>query len=162
MAKRNLHIIFLLVIFTILAGCEDRYTSFIPQYPVFLELNLTTSHPTFIDNGYATLTFIEKRFEYDRLGYGGILVICGMSSTNTTDPYQYYAYDLSCPHEADRNIRVVPNESGQAICEECGSVYEIGFGTGVPVEGDSNERLKSYRCSLRREHNAVKLVVTYQ
>lgn len=161
MKNRKLHIISLFIFFIMISGCEDRYISSIPNYPVSMQLNLTTGYPTFKDNVYQVLTFTQPRHDHiDYIGYGGVLVICGLSSTNA-EPFQYYAFDMACPYEADQNIRVIPNESGQAICESCGSVYDIGMGYGTPSkDSPSKEFLKSYKCRLSKVNYADILTIT--
>ena len=124
MKQRKLHTISLFLFFIIITGCEDRYTSSIPNYPVFLELNLTAHYPTFIDNCNEVIIITKPISIYDRIGYGGILIVYGID-------FKYYAFDLSCPYEADPNIRVFSDSinPGQVTCEKCGSSYEILHGT---------------------------------
>lgn len=85
----------------------------------------------------------------DRIGYGGVLVCTGISLDDYGNSV-YYAFDLACPKEADKNIKVHPlkNDLGKVKCDSCASVYEVGFGTGVPVSGPSKEPLKKYHTSL--------------
>lgn len=124
-----------------LAGCNDNIQSSIPDYPVYLDLNLTSTYPTFKNNINQSLAFTKRILETDRIGYGGILVYVGFDG-------EYYAFDMSCPYEVKTNVRVYPNGLGQAVCEKCGSVYEIGYGGGFPSSGPSKEVLKSYKAML--------------
>lgn len=122
------------------AGCDDTYYSSVPDYYVNLQLNLTSTYPTFRNNPYKYLVF-EKRINVtDGVGYGGILVFCGVES--------YYAYDLSCPHEHKQTILVRPNDIGQAVCDSCKTVYDVSYGFGNPVSGPSKEALKRYKANL--------------
>lgn len=138
-----IHITFSFLLFWTLTGCESNYISSIPNYPVFMELQLATD-PTFKDNPYQFRVFEQRRYEHEAVGFGGILVICGFGSSN----FEYYAYDLACPYEAQSSIKVTPNDIGQAVCETCGSVYEIIHGIGNPIEGPSKEILKRYKTTL--------------
>jgi hypothetical protein len=139
MKKKSCILFFIFSFF--LSGCNDNYVSSIPDYPVNLKLNLTTTYPTF-KNSYNQYLLFEKRvLETDRIGYGGIMVYTGFDGT-------YYAWDMACPYEADKDIKVHPNELGQAICDSCKSVFELGFGVGNPSSGPAKEVLKKYKTSL--------------
>ena len=140
---------FVLILFTC-SSCNDNFISSIPDYPVNLELNLTASYPTFKDNPYQYLVFEKPRYNNDRIGFGGILVVCGWGSSSI---YEYFAYDLACPHEADSKIKVVPNDIGQAVCEKCQSTYDIVGGYGITVNNSvSKEPLKRYKVSQRGDY----------
>jgi len=123
------------------AGCNDNIQSSIPDYPVYLELNLTSTYPTFRNSYNKSLTFIKGVTLTDRVGYGGILAYTGFDGS-------YYAFDMACPYEAKQSIRVHPNDIGQAVCEKCGSVFDIGYGIGNPSSGPAKEVLKRYHASL--------------
>jgi len=75
------------------------------------------------------------------LGFGGILVINGLGE----NVVNLFAYDLACPVEAQRNIRVAPdNPAVTATCPKCGAVFTIATGTGAP-KSDTKYFLKSYK-----------------
>ena len=126
------------------AGCNDNTQSSIPDFPVYLELNLTTAPYNTFRNSYnhffyfKTITGLPVT---SRIGYGGIIVSTGLDG-------EYYAFDMACPYEAKQNILVYPNDIGQAICEGCGSVFDISFGIGNPVSGKAKETLKRYKTNL--------------
>jgi len=122
-------------------GCNDNVISSIPDFPVYLQLNLTTTYPTFRNSYNKFLLFKQGVVVTDRVGYGGILVYTGLDGG-------YYAFDMACPYEAKQNIRVYPNDIGQAICEGCGSVFEIAYGIGYPSKGAAKEALKRYKATL--------------
>jgi|GEM_PF-1059419 len=116
-------------------------TSKIPNFPVSLELNLTTTYPNFRNSYNHYLTFTKPITVTDRIGFGGILVYTGFDG-------EYYAFDMSCPYEAKSNIRIYPNDLGQAVCEGCGTVFDIGYGIGNPSSGKAKEELKRYKTTL--------------
>jgi len=121
------------------ASCDDTYQSSIPDYPVNLELNLTSTYPNF--NGpNQFLIFTKPIIVNDRIGFGGIIVYTGLDEN-------YYAFDMACPYEAKRTILVYPDTTGlpQVICKTCGSVYDVSYGIGNPTSGPSEEVLKRYR-----------------
>ena len=133
------------VILSILAisvtGCIDNVISSIPDYPVYLQLNLTTTYPTFRNSYNQFLVFEKPIYITDRVGFGGILVYTDLNG-------DYCAFDLSCPYEAKQNILVVPNHSGQAVCQGCGSVFNIGDGIAEPISGKAKQALKRYKAML--------------
>lgn len=142
-------------IFSLLAlstmACNDTYVSSIPNYPVSLQLSLTSTYPTFKNssNEYLLIELENRRFDTDRIGFGGILVYTGISLDDSGNT-QYYAFDMACPYEADKTIKVHPIEGslGKVQCETCGSIFDISFGFGAPTEGPAKEALKKYRTSL--------------
>lgn len=132
------------------ASCEDNYVSSIPSYPVSLQLNLLTGkYVTFRNSTNEYLLFEKPIIATDRIGFGGILVYTGISLDDSSNTI-YYAFDLACPYEAKSTIKVSPIKDalGKVKCSECGSVYDVGFGLGNPVEGPSTEILKRYKTSF--------------
>lgn len=132
-----------------LAGCDDNIHSSIPDLPVSLRLNLTSTYPTFKNSVNQFIIYKTRINETDYIGYGGILICTGISFDDYGNSL-YYAFDMACPYEAKSTIRVYPDTTGlpQVICEQCGSVYDISFGNGNPISGPSKEFLKRYRASL--------------
>lgn len=135
------HFLLILVLAFSVASCNDNIQSSIPDYPVNLELNLTSTYPTFRNSHNKSLTFLKGITITDRVGYGGILVYTSFDGG-------YYAFDMACPYEAKPTVRVYPNELGQAVCEKCGSVFDLGYGIGNPTSGPAKEALKRYRATL--------------
>lgn len=138
---RKIFVLGSLLINLALVSCNDTYVSSIPDFPVWLQLNLTSTYPTFRNSYNKFLTFEKPIIETDRVGYGGILVYTGFDG-------QYYAFDMSCPYEHKAKIKVHPNDIGQAICDSCKSVYDIGYGIGNPSSGKSKEVLRRYKANL--------------
>jgi hypothetical protein len=132
----------ILFIFSSLQACDDEIVSPIPYAPVNLTLDLKYEDSE-LRNPLVSKLFIGGRLGNDRLGFGGILVINGRGENMLVN---LYAYDLACPVEVNRNIRVKPDDSGQAICPQCGAIYFIANGSGAPLSGSKNF-LKSYRVS---------------
>ncbi len=137
---------FLLIItlFIFIVTCEDdspRMT--IPYAPVNFTVDLNGYDYT-LKEAMSYKIFTEPRLGTDRLGYAGLLVV-GDATGSTI-----YAYDLCCPYEDDKNIRVTPRLDGKAQCPECNSLFITmfgysGFGLGTSEEGPSTEPLQSYR-----------------
>jgi nitrite reductase/ring-hydroxylating ferredoxin subunit len=127
----------------LLLGCERDEQKRIPDFTVYLELNLLGEYATF-RNPLDTVVYDKRIKELDRNGFGGVLVNIGYDG-------KYYAYDLACPYEVNPKIRVFPDESGmKAICRECGSEFDIWNGTGMVSKSPSKWNLKRYRTDLIR------------
>jgi nitrite reductase/ring-hydroxylating ferredoxin subunit len=121
-------------------ACSDNFNSSIPDYAVYIERNINLEALDLRTiGGYKTYTTIE---EYgDAIGYGGVMVIYGFNEN-------YYAFDMACPYEINRGIRVRPNSAGTAVCDSCGSVFSIGYGSGNRLSGPAKEGLKRYHISV--------------
>jgi nitrite reductase/ring-hydroxylating ferredoxin subunit len=135
------HYLVILLLIITLSSCNDTVVSSIPDYPVYLALNLTTTYPTFRNSINQYLIFKKATYVTDMVGYGGILVYTDLMG-------EYCAFDLSCPYEAVRTTRVVPNDVGHAVCEGCGSVFNISDGIGEPLSGLAKQTLKRYKATL--------------
>jgi hypothetical protein len=138
----RLSLLSILLAWTLLQSCDDEIVSSIPYAPVNLTLDLKYEDSE-LRNPLVYKTFIDKRSENDRLGFGGILVINGRGENMLIN---LFAYDLACPVEVNRNIRIVPDDLGQAVCPRCGAVYMIANGSGASLSG-SKIFLKTYRVS---------------
>ena len=140
----------MLILFTAIAfSCEKEYYTTIPYAPVNIELRLETlDYELKTSLSYKIIT--QPRTALDRLGFGGILIINGMGEA----PVNLYAYDLACPVESQRDIRVVPDNLSSsssavptaitATCPKCGAVFNIATGTGAPQSG-TKYYLRSYK-----------------
>lgn len=144
---------FALVVIATLAACTTDNQNRIPIAPVRL---------TFLSPGEWQLygvsgaldykTFIKPDVKPDgffytamsETGYGGVILV----GNTIGEPM---AYDLSCPVEAQRTIRVFINpEKNIAQCPKCGSTYNI-FYSGEPLSGEATQlrySLKRYRVMI--------------
>ena len=123
-------------------SCKEDIHTTIPNSPVHLALDLRFEDSK-LNAKLSHAAFSEKRKASDKLGYGGILVINGYG----VNPVTLFAYDLACPIEVVRSVRVVPNDEGNCSCPKCGSVFDIANGNGVPISGPAAESgyfLRSY------------------
>ena len=126
----------------LLMACEKEIISPIPSLPVSVTLNLDFEDRDLIPL-LATKSITQRRAEVDRIGFGGLLIINGYSSNGSIN---LFAYDLACPVEARRDTKVVPDNTGKAVCPACGAVYTIAYGTGVP-DTISRYPLRNYMVS---------------
>ena len=147
----------------LLCGCEGTmFDSSLPDFPVNFSCSLVPA--PYVDirtpnqyisirkntNGTCTgITSTGKTFSVNKynlyLGYGGLIV--GNSPFN-----DYCAFDAACPYDYKNSRKKVIVElqtdgMGKAVCPECKTEYDLNNG-GIPVKGDSDERLKPYRTYL--------------
>ncbi len=126
-----------LCLFLGLFSCNDpEQLSSIPNYTVFLERNLNLEAQELLAQG-GSKAFVIPIKQTDAFGYGGIIVY--HSSFNWGE---FYAYDMACPNEVSRTVRVYPDMI-QAKCEKCGSIFSLE--TGNCVAGEAKEGLKIYQ-----------------
>lgn len=133
-----------LMLAAVLAGCHHIDNDRLPPAPVNLVFNTVADWDLYGTPGaLSSRRFIKTNelripanYPYTALnqtGFGGIL-ICG-------DIYGApVAYDLACPVEMKKDIRVrVDSEINKAVCDRCGSVYDIFTNYGAPVSGSAAE-----------------------
>jgi hypothetical protein len=151
--KISYRFVLLFFVTGLLSACEQPVTSPVPSAPVNLEINLNYADSDLVP-ALAAKSFTKPRLATDRLGFGGVLVVHGY---NTNDASEFFAYDLACPHEIDKNVIVIPDDAGKARCPKCGSVYITMWGMGTPeTQSVSKSPLRSY---LVRPKEGNKLVV---
>ncbi|GHV04040.1 hypothetical protein FACS189416_1550 [Bacteroidia bacterium] len=122
-------------------SCDSTFRSSIPNSPVYLELDLTFEDKDLVAGmAYKAFTAPRKASEY--IGFGGILVYHGLPDSRGDE---YFAFDLACPFEASRSVKVEVDEDHiYAICPKCQTTYELVYGIANPVSGTSKESLKRY------------------
>lgn len=69
-------------------------------------------------------------------GYSGVVVVRAYDNN-------IYAFDICCTYEADRDV-ALEDDGFFLTCPQCGSVFEIGNGTGFVNSGPATQRLKKY------------------
>lgn len=69
-------------------------------------------------------------------GYSGVVVVRAYDNN-------LYAFDICCTYEVDKNI-ALEDDGFFLKCPKCGSVFEIGNGTGYVNSGPAAHRLKKY------------------
>lgn len=126
------YILAIIVPLTLLAsGCHSDKNSIIPNVKFHVVLNL--DDPRYSGN----LFEIYQVPNYGFAGLKGVVVY-------QYDRNRYLAFDLVCPNEGDRLVKVVRNgNSDFYTCPECKSKYHVNVEYGV-VEGVSKWPLKMY------------------
>lgn len=123
--------IFFLLLSNLLISCEENTPrSNIPYAPVSFTLQLN-SYDNILNNPLTFKVFTEKnqRLPNDRFGYSGLLVVTNASGD------AIYAYDLCCPYEADKSVKIIPRSDGRSECKNCGSVFITIYGTRINGQG---------------------------
>lgn len=88
---------------------------------------------------YKIFTSADQRLASDRLGYAGLLVVSDVTGQTL------FAYDLCCPYEDSKNVKVFPTNDGKAECRSCGSVFVTMYGQGSVVSGPTKQSLQRYQ-----------------
>lgn len=149
---------FILSLFALLLlGCNSTFDSSVPDWPVYLELDLTYEDRA-LKSPQAYKIYLPNNINQatEKTGFGGVLVYHGIDNIGTDNAY--YAFDAACPVEHQANVRVeVEEDAIYAICPKCGSKYELIYGVGNPVEGPATEGLKQYYVDKQGE----KLYIRY-
>jgi nitrite reductase/ring-hydroxylating ferredoxin subunit len=132
------------VLAVLILSCDKPYISSIPDYPVYLELDLDFEDKALKEiQAYHIYTKDNINQDIERTGFGGVLVYHGISDNGMG---AYYAFDAACPHEAKRTVTVeVDVDRIYAVCPKCQSKYELLNGIGNRISGPSQEQLKSYQ-----------------
>ena len=133
--KRSALVLFITLLLWAVS-CVDEASRFtVPYSRVFfrIDVNGLDSDLTF----FSHKTFVQGRTVGEQTGYGGLLVF-------RTAEGSVFAYDLCCPHEDSREIKVQPAADGKAVCPKCGSVFVTMYGLGSVESGPSAEPLQRY------------------
>jgi nitrite reductase/ring-hydroxylating ferredoxin subunit len=127
-----------------LSACDKGYVSSIPNYPVYLELDLNYEDKDLQKFPYAKLlTPTNISQDGELTGFGGVWVYHNFDAATGRDVF--YAFDAACPYEASRTIRVEMDDVFMyAVCPKCQSKYDLYSGYANPVAGPGRERLKPY------------------
>ena len=130
-------------------GCDNYDDHRLPARPVHIEI-YSAQWSVYGVHGYMEWqTFVKnslpKGYSWaanSYSGFGGVLLICGLNN-------QLLAYDMACPVECKSNVQVtVDEEAGVAVCNACGSTYDVFNGYGQPLSGRAQEKkygLTSYQ-----------------
>lgn len=145
----------------LLSACETVIDDRIPRMPVSIDLSNTGVWNSYGVAGFGDFNYFvlingsptePAGFPYKNsaaTGYGGVLLIEGMDpfSLETSTPL---AYDLSCPVERSRTVRVAvhPDRNYIAICPVCHSEYDVTMAGGAPLAGPAATGKHKY--GLRR------------
>ena len=131
-----------LVFLLLLSACEGTQKCDVPSYPVVFDMNIMSEYPHFVpDNGYQVMTFTEKRYARDLIGYAGLLVWVDMEG-------KYNACDLCCPHCLDPKQPVYV-DGIWAVCPVCDEHFDLSYGLAVPTQGHTRQALRRFSAIYR-------------
>ncbi len=117
-------------------ACENKNNP-VPRYPVYLDLDIPALYPHFVPaNGFQTMTFTQKRYDYELVGYAGVLVWISMDG-------KYWAADLCCPRCLDPQQPVII-DGFFAECNGCGEQFDLSYGLANPVRGKTKHPLRPF------------------
>lgn len=149
----------LIALLSAMASCNQVDDDRIPSLPVYINLSGAGMWNTYGVSGVGiSKNFINYQgvvspadFPFTAntyLGYGGVLLIGGVDpfSAESNVPL---AYDLSCPVERSQTVRVsIDPDNLDAVCDKCGSRYNVITSGGSPVGGPA--LTGKYKYALRR------------
>lgn len=130
-----------------LGGCmpEPENTN-IPNARVSFYLDVSISGVDYhLADGLLGNSIIYTKYSPSQLspngsyGYSGVVVVRAYDNN-------LYAFDICCTYEADRDV-TLEDDGFFLTCPQCGSVFEIGNGTGFVNSGPATQRLKKYYTS---------------
>lgn len=140
-----------LLLALLFASCEDVDDDRIPPYSVYIQfLSQADWNVHGIAGACQYKYFIKEsripsNFPWTALtetGFGGVLLVTDVHGNPQ-------AYDLACPVEVQRNVRIsVDPELQKARCPQCGSVFDIYDNYGNAVDGEAASKrypLRHYR-----------------
>lgn len=141
---------FLAVVALFCAGCKHLDTNRIPPAPVYIPFQTEDLWRLYGAPAAPTFRYFIKGerkpegYPYSAMsetGYGGVLVVADIHN-------QPCAFDLSCPVEARRDVRIiVDTQKADAYCPKCHSRYSIYTNGGIPTSGpalDDSYSLQRY------------------
>lgn len=145
MNKINLLLYSILSLFSV--SCADNVENDLYKKKVYLDVDITTSDYALANPGSTKeITAPRKAGEY--IGYGGILLYrSSFQVSNYPGIMGLYAFDLACPVEQLSTQRIYAIKNDRAKCDKCGTVYDLTFGLGNPIEGVGKVNLVTYKVS---------------
>lgn len=137
-----MRVCFYLMVFFLLIACNDKDEDVIPNARFHVTLNL--------DDPRYSVNLFEVYYVAGQ-GYAGIKGVV----VYHYDRNYYLAFDLVCPHEGDKLVKVVRRKNDEVfVCPECQSKYHINVEYGI-VEGVSRYPLKMYKTQYDEATNRL-------
>lgn len=135
--------VFAVTVFVILSSsCKTLDDDRIPPAPVSISFNSVAEWNAYGLGGAMDWNIfireqrIPARYPYTAMtytGFGGVLMLMDVYGAPR-------AYDLSCPVECKKSVRVFINDEMLAECEQCHSTYDVFSLAGHPVSGEAANR----------------------
>lgn len=144
----------LLAIPTLIWSCSQAEQNRIPYAPVRIVFTTESQWQLYgTPSASDVAKFIKAEsiptgFPYTAMtetGFGGVLLVCDVMG-------DYKAFDIACPVEAKRNVRIQFEDSDiNPRCPVCGSSFDVLSGIGIPLSGPAKDLaypLQRYRVVL--------------
>lgn len=153
------------VVLISVSACHTVDDDRIPVHPVNIVFNTVADWNVYGVSGAMDYKYFIReqrkpsKFPYTAstyTGFGGVLLLTDVMGDAR-------AYDLSCPVEAENNVRVAIDDEMLARCPKCGSTYDVFSLQGHPVGGraaDLGYGLRQYHVGPGRANSAY-MVVSY-
>lgn len=147
------HWMLIVLVCSTMVACEDtNRRSPVPSVPVNYTLKVTSEYPHFmVDHGFQTMTITQKKFEYEYIGYAGLLLWVGMDG-------QYHAADLCCPH-CLKPKKPVEVDGLYAVCPLCDEHFDLSYGFAFPTKGITRDPLRQYSARVNNGPTGLTLVI---
>lgn len=114
------------------SSCDKSLDSDIPSLPVYLSIKTDLTGLS-VPGAYKTYPKAPDASSY--IGFGGVLVLCGY------DAPEVFAFDMACPYEVDKNVRIKVDSNNIGVCAKCGSEFNsIFWGSPAPSSGPAFEK----------------------
>lgn len=122
-------------------GCDSVDDDRIPPMPVYISFSTEPDWEVYgVTGACSSRNFIRDLKEPSNYpwtamtytGFGGVLLVSDING----DPQ---AYDLACPYECRKDVRIYVGEDLKAHCSGCGSVYDVFTNYGSPLSGPAAE-----------------------
>lgn len=124
-----------------MGACETVDSQRIPALAVNIDLSNAGLWNTYGVSGYgecrifdrnkhlpSNFTFTERTYT----GYGGVMLVYGINGP--------VAYDRACPVEVSKKaVLTFDSSTLEAVCNTCGSRFNVCEADGVPVSGEALE-----------------------
>ncbi len=143
--KSGKYLFFFILILLINSSCDEIEYN-IPDVPVYWEANI---NQVGMD--------LQGTYYLPGLGYGGVIIYC---AGQIGDRYEFYAFDATCTHEVNRTCLTLKDEkidnklcpcnlsSFIVTCECCDSKFNLGDGSGHPIDGPATLPLRPYKTTF--------------
>jgi hypothetical protein len=130
----------ILFISLIIISCDNKQEECIPYNYVDFTVAL------YVNNH---LTTPNNSMIFQGVGYGGVIIYCGIYDYSTPDNSIYYAYDATCPLEvADTCMITDIGDNFYGECPCCHTKYDLSNGIGNPIDGNAPCSLKRYNVTV--------------
>lgn len=150
-----------IVVLLLTLSCDKLDDDRIPPAPVRISFTTVGDWNTFgIGGALDSRIFIKENLEpagyhYTALsatGFGGVIIVGDVNGTSA-------AYDLACPVERKRDVRIFVNKKEMVgECPECHSTYDIFSLGGYPLTGvaaDKGYGLRRYNVGPGRSEYMI-------